>query len=50
MSDTVDRIEHYTKIWFIFLEATKGFEPLNSDFADRRLRPLGHVASNALVL
>lgn len=32
------------------LEATKGFEPLNSDFADRRLRPLGHVASNALVL
>ncbi len=27
------------------MEATRGFEPLNNDFADHRLRPLGHVAS-----
>ena len=26
------------------MEATEGFEPSNSDFADRRLRPLGYVA------
>jgi hypothetical protein len=26
------------------LEATIGFEPMNSGFADRRVRPLRHVA------
>ena len=29
---------------FLLMEATEGFEPSNSDFADRRLRPLGYVA------
>ena len=32
------------------MEATFGFEPKNRDFADLRLRPLGHVASNMLIL
>ena len=35
--------------WFR-MEATKGFEPPNSDFADRRLRPLGYVAIFAKIL
>ena len=30
---------------FLLMEATEGFEPSNSDFADRRLRPLGYVAT-----
>ncbi len=27
-----------------YLEATIGFEPMNTGFADPRLKPLGHVA------
>ena len=31
------------------LEATIGFEPMNSGFADRRVRPLRHVAGSGVV-
>ena len=31
-------------------EATTGFEPVNSGFADRRLRPLGYVAETGKIV